>query len=74
MVIASYEYRPEDVLPVAAGTEGEAPIRERPAVTGVHKFHTICWKGNSRAINVMCGKVGKFSTYRDNILREPQIN
>jgi hypothetical protein len=56
VVIAVYEYRPEDIVQ-ADGDAADAP--KRAAAPGVHKFYAICWKGSSRAINVMCGKVGK---------------
>jgi len=28
-----------------------------PSCSPVHRFHIICWRGYSRALNVMCGKV-----------------
>ena len=28
------------------------------AVQVAHSFHAICWKGHSRSLNVMCGKIG----------------
>ena len=65
IVICSYLYNPDDVvLPVATASSSTATATTTstaaaPAVTGVHRFYIICWKGNSRAINVMCGKVGE---------------
>jgi hypothetical protein len=54
VVIATYEFRPDDVQ-----QEG----REVPA-GAAHRVSVVCWKGGSRAINVMCGKVGKCPDYR----------
>lgn len=51
IVICTYDFKAEDMI---AG-EGSAEV---PA-SAAHKFYAVCWKGNSRAINVMCGKVGK---------------
>lgn len=52
IVICKYAFRPEDVI-VPEGSTLELP-------TTSHNFYAICWKGNTRAINVMCGKIGKF--------------
>eukprot|EP01032_Pedospumella_encystans_P019869 gene19869-22583_t len=48
VLICKYTYRPEDVL-LPEGSASAVP-------TTVHNFYAICWKGNTRAINVMCGK------------------
>lgn len=53
VVIATYEFNPEDV------TSEAAQKKNAHVVAGAHKFQAICWKGGSRAINVMCGKIGK---------------
>lgn len=66
VVIAIYEYRPQDVVPAAAAAASVDEAQQAASSTatasapaaGMHKFYAICWKGNSRAINVMCGKVG----------------
>ncbi len=49
VLICKYTYRPEDVI-LPEGSTSAVP-------TTVHNFYAICWKGNTRAINVMCGKV-----------------
>ena len=51
VVICTYDFKAEDVL----ATEGSVEV----AAAATHKFYAVCWKGNSRAINVMCGKIGK---------------
>ena len=66
VVIATYAFRPEDIVVEdasagdASGTESAtatAVVTVAPKVTSAHTFYAICWKGNSRAINVMCGKI-----------------
>jgi hypothetical protein len=52
VVIATYEFRAEDVC------QQEKVGCEVPA-GAAHRVSVVCWKGGSRAINVMCGKVGK---------------
>jgi hypothetical protein len=60
IVIATYTYNAEDVV---ASAENAVAVAATGAVNGAHTFHIIAWKGNSRALNVMCGKVGELSLW-----------
>lgn len=51
IVICTYDFKAEDMI--ATEESVEVPVGAS------HKFYAVCWKGNSRAINVMCGKVGE---------------
>lgn len=56
VLICVYEFKPEDVLKSAAGSEeGEKEATGLDAPK--HTFYAICWKGNARALNCMCGKI-----------------
>ena len=46
-VIATYTYREEDVV------EGNSALPN----AGAHTFYIVAWKGTSRALNVMAGKI-----------------
>jgi hypothetical protein len=77
-IVVVYNYSPSDVLTSASTSllEGEGEKAADPqlenslAVSAVdeggahvaHSFHAICWKGHSRSLNVMCGKIGKTET------------
>lgn len=63
VVICWYDYDPRDqVLATASGAPTSdsvvcavAPVDASSCPS--HRFHIICWRGYSRALNVMCGKV-----------------
>lgn len=69
VVICWYDYDPRDQVPTAAAAaSGEvasdpvvcaaaADIDASSSCSPHHRFHIICWRGYSRALNVMCGKV-----------------
>jgi hypothetical protein len=52
--VCHYAYSPEDQAPVMGNT-AELPLQ----VFGPGPFHfyAVCWRGASRSINVMCGKL-----------------
>jgi hypothetical protein len=52
VVIAVYSFSPNDLVIVP--DREEAAIETQPQ----HEFYAVCWKGNSRSLNVMCGKIG----------------
>jgi len=63
VVICWYDYDPRDrVLAAASGASTSdsvvcAAAPEDESSCPSHRFHIICWRGYSRALNVMCGKV-----------------
>lgn len=52
-VICTYTYDESDV--VNSSGEGVLPREAIPA--GEHKFHIVAWKGHTRTLNVMAGKI-----------------
>ena len=58
-LVAVYHYSPADALPSAdtAVKEAEGGLEKQEAVAA-HSFYAICWKGHTRTLNVMCGKIG----------------
>jgi hypothetical protein len=69
VVICTYTYSPADYLPATevAGADGaaekegeeekEVSLGEQGPREGRFEFHTVVWKGTSRTVNVMCGRV-----------------
>lgn len=53
-LICKYQFKAEDMLPSAPPSAADAS-----SGNSKHVFYAIGWKGFSRTINVMCGKVGK---------------
>ena len=53
VLICVYDFRPEDVLQ----SEDTAAKEETGLDAPKHTFYAICWKGNARALNCMCGKI-----------------
>jgi len=60
VVICWYDYDPRDRAASGASTSDSvvcAAAPEDESSCPSHRFHIICWRGYSRALNVMCGKV-----------------
>jgi hypothetical protein len=77
VLICIYDYDPKDVV-VSAESESAAKAEADTGLeTPKHSFYGICWKGGSRTLNVMCGKIDiesmKHQLEALNVLR-PKIN